>query len=250
MAAASAGISGFVSAPNTPVTQQTTPQLIQQQKHFPHQGPANLRNIQKTIPRVDLPAPPHADGIVYFLNHQEQQHQHQHQHQHHQQFHQPQQQQQNQQQQTEETVYFSGNKTRELHSYTVRAIAPATVPTNSTSALPQQRIQYLQRTDSGTHLNVISANTTVAGGSAAAPTNAFGHMGEKSGISSGNGSSCSDNNNSCASGHVKIVQQQQQQLHINRGPNIAPGWRRQISDGEVLYIRYVVVYIYLFNQKL
>lgn len=82
---------------------------------------------------------------------------------------------------------------------------------NHIANIPQQsqRISYVQRAGNGKHVNVVSE---VVGD---APV---------------------------VQGPVtkSVIPQQQQ-----RGPNVAPGWRRHISNGEIIYVRWVLRKIHL-----
>lgn len=83
---------------------------------------------------------------------------------------------------------------------------------NHIANIPQQsqRISYVQRAGNGNHVNVVSEVVDDA---------------------------------PVVQGPVtkSVIPQQQQ-----RGPNVAPGWRRHISNGEIIYVRWVIRKIYLF----
>lgn len=90
-----------------------------------------------------------------------------------------------------------------------QTLLSANIP--NASALPQ-RIQYLDRSDNFAHINVYRDDGI--GGNFNDNSNSGGCTSDTSGSSEAN-----------------VVQ------NFCRGPNVAPGWERQILDGDVVYFR-------------
>lgn len=84
----------------------------------------------------------------------------------------------------------------------------AAVPSSSASHQQQHRVQFVQRTSAGTYVNVIKTEIN----------------------SDSNGGS---NDSSIVTNQVKLAAVSE----LSAGPNVAPGWSRQLCNGDIVYIR-------------